>query len=55
MRHVIVMTKVTATPMPKALEVLLETPRKGHIPKNCTTTKLFTNTAATIIVKNAIT
>ena len=44
-----VITKITATPMPKAVLNLLETPKKGQMPKNCDKTILFTNTQAIII------
>lgn len=38
-------TKVVATPMPKAAEILLDTPKKGQRPKNLTNTKLLTMAA----------
>ena len=40
-----VMTKVTAAPIPSAESMRLETPRKGQIPKNWDRTILFTNMA----------
>ncbi len=39
---VISSTKVVAIPIPNAAEILLETPKKGHSPKNLTSTKLLT-------------
>ena len=39
----IVITKITAPPMPAAVSVLLETPRKGQIPRNWLSTTLFTS------------
>ena len=51
MRHVIVITKVTARPIPSELPVCLDTPKKGHIPKNYTRIKLLTNTAIMIIIR----
>jgi len=46
----IVITNITANPMPKAVEIFLETPRKGQIPKNCDKTMLFTKIAAIKII-----
>lgn len=40
--EVIISTMVVATPIPKAAEILLDTPRKGQRPKKRTSTKLFT-------------
>jgi hypothetical protein len=40
-----VITNVTAIPIPVAVSNLLETPRKGQIPRNLARTKLFTNMA----------
>lgn len=37
-------TKVVAIDIPTAVSILLETPMKGHKPKNLTSTKLLTNT-----------
>ena len=37
-------TKVTATPIPTAVSTFLETPKKGHIPKNCDVITLLTST-----------
>ena len=39
-----VMTKITASPMPTALEVFFETPMKGHKPRKRASTILLTNT-----------
>ena len=44
-----VMTKVTAAPIPSAESMRFETPRKGQIPKNWVRTILFTNMAVTNI------
>ena len=41
----IVITNVTAAPIPIAVLTFLETPKKGHIPKNCASTILLTNMA----------
>ena len=38
-------TKEVARPIPKAAEILLDTPKKGHKPKKRTSTKLFTTAA----------
>ena len=43
------MTNVTAAPIPKAVFTLLETPKNGQIPRNCTKMILFTSTAPIII------
>jgi len=40
-----VSTKVVAKPMPRAESMLLETPIKGHSPKNLDKTTLLTSTA----------
>ena len=45
-----VSTKVTAAPIPAAVSIFFETPRNGHIPRNCDSTILFTNTAAINII-----
>jgi hypothetical protein len=37
-----VITNITAMPILKEVSTFLETPRKGHIPKNLVKTKLFT-------------
>ena len=42
----IVIKNVTAAPIPIAVLTFLETPKKGHIPKNCASTMLLTKTAA---------
>jgi hypothetical protein len=44
-----VMTKTTAIPIPIAVSIFLETPKKGQMPRNRLRTKLFTRTAPTII------
>ena len=36
------MTKVTAAPMPSDVSTLDDTPRNGHIPRNCASTTLLT-------------
>ena len=38
-----VITKITAEPIPAAVLVFLDTPRKGHKPKNWLSTTLLTN------------
>jgi hypothetical protein len=43
-------TKITATPIPMAVFIFLDTPRKGQIPKNLTRTKFSMSTAD----KNAV-
>ena len=50
-----VMTNMTAIPMPAAVDIFFETPRKGQIPKNCDKTMLFTKIAVTKIIKYAMT
>ena len=42
------MTKMTAIPMPMAVSVFFDTPRKGQMPRNLARTKLLTNTALII-------
>jgi hypothetical protein len=42
----IVITNSTAPDIPIDVDILLETPRNGQIPKNWDSTILFTNTAA---------
>ena len=39
-----VKTKVVANPIPMAVSIFLDTPMKGHNPKNLTSTKLLTST-----------
>ena len=39
------MTKVTAMPMPTAVSIFLETPRKGQMPRNWEKMKFFTRMA----------
>lgn len=41
----IVITNVTAAPIPNAESIFLETPRNGHIPKNWVNTILLTKIA----------
>ncbi len=43
-------TKATAPAIPAAVEIRLETPRNGQIPKNCINTMLFTSTADMMII-----
>ena len=40
-----VSTKATAAPIPIAVSTFFDTPRNGHMPKNCDKTMLFTNIA----------
>jgi hypothetical protein len=47
----ITMTKVTAPVIPRPVEIFLETPRKGQIPKNWLNTMLLTNMADMMIIK----
>jgi hypothetical protein len=47
-------TKVTAIPIPNDVSTLDDTPRKGHIPRNCESTTLFTKIAP-IIMANSVT
>jgi hypothetical protein len=44
-------TKVTAPAIPIAVEMRFDTPKKGHIPKNCANTMLLTKIADIIIMK----
>jgi hypothetical protein len=44
-------TKVTAPAIPAAVEIRLETPRNGQIPRNCINTMLLTRIADMIITK----
>ena len=39
------MTKITANPMPTALDIFLDTPRKGQMPWYCESTMLLEMTA----------
>lgn len=48
-----VITNITAAPIPVAVESLLDTPKKGHIPKNWENTILLTNMVDMIITINA--
>ena len=45
----IVITKITAIPIPTALSNFFETPINGQIPKNLPSTKLFINIEDTAI------
>ena len=49
-----VMTKITAAPIPNEVDIFLDTPRKGHIPRNCVNTILLTNIADINIIKYSI-
>jgi hypothetical protein len=40
-----VITKATAAPIPMDVSTFLETPRNGHIPRNCEKMMLLTNIA----------
>ena len=46
-----VMTKTTAPAIPVAVEILLETPRKGQVPRNWASITLLTNIAEMIMRK----
>jgi hypothetical protein len=46
-----VITKTTAPDMPVAVDDLLETPRKGHVPRNWASIMLLTNIAEIIMRK----
>jgi len=48
------MTKATAPVIPMAVSIFLDTPRNGHMPKNCVNTILFTNTALMKMSMNVI-
>ena len=48
-----VITKHTAMDMPAAVLNLLDTPRKGQIPRNCASRILFTNIADMNIIANS--
>jgi hypothetical protein len=37
-----VITNITAIPIPAAVSIFFETPRKGHVPKNCENIILLT-------------
>ena len=49
-----VMTKITAAPIPNEVDIFLETPRKGQMPRNCVKTILLTNIAEINISKYSI-
>ena len=38
-------TKVTASPIPEAVDTFFDTPRNGQMPRNCDRTMLLTNIA----------
>ena len=46
-----VSTKATAAPMPRAVSIFLDTPKKGHIPRNWLNIMLLTNIAEMNISK----
>ena len=46
------MTKITASPMPEAVSIFLETPMKGQMPRNWATIKLLTRMAPRAMVKS---
>jgi hypothetical protein len=49
-----VITKITAPVIPTDVEILLETPRNGHTPRNCANKILLTNIADITITKYSI-
>jgi hypothetical protein len=49
-----VITNTTAAPMPTAVEVFLETPRKGQIPKNLASTMLLMKIVEMIMIRYSI-
>jgi hypothetical protein len=50
-----VITKMTAPPIPTAVDVLLETPRKGQMPKNFDNTMLLMKTTESMMRMYSIT
>jgi hypothetical protein len=46
-----VSTKITAAPMPKAVEVFLEVPRKGQMPRNWLKITLLTNMVESMMIR----
>jgi hypothetical protein len=44
-------TKMTAAPIPKAVEVFFEVPKKGQMPKNWEKITLLTKTVDRIIIR----
>jgi hypothetical protein len=50
-----VSTKATAADIPSEVSIFFDTPRNGHIPKNCDNTMLFTNMALMKIKMYSIT
>jgi hypothetical protein len=48
------MTNTTAPDIPVAVEILLETPMKGHVPRNWASMMLLTNIAEMIMRKYSI-
>ena len=49
-----VITNITAADIPIEVSIFLDTPRNGHIPRNCANTILLTNIAE-IMIKNGYT
>ena len=49
----IVITKITAPPIPEAVSTFFDTPRNGHIPKNWLSTTLFTMADPIAIINNS--
>lgn len=49
-----VITNITANPMPAAVDIFLDTPKNGQIPKNCDNTILLTKTAVIKIIRYAM-
>ena len=49
------MTKVTATPMPRAVSVFLDTPMKGQMPRNFTKMKLLVRMAPRAMARREVT
>ena len=54
MKEASTITKVTARPIPVAVSIFLETPKKEHIPRNLDKTKLLINNADINIVNIVI-
>lgn len=46
-----VITNITAADIPIEVSIFLDTPRNGHIPRNCANTMLLTNIAEIMIRK----
>ena len=49
-----VSTKVVASDRPMAVSIFFETPMNGHRPRNCTSTKLLTSMALTMIRASSV-